>query len=290
MNLPDQAPPAPQPLSRLVRTSFGPMIVPTYDTVVSRCLLLYGEWAFAEMALLGPLIQAGDVVVDCGAHIGAHSLFFARQVGRQGQVFCFEPQRLLFQHLCGNVAVNGLSNVTTFWAALGDTAGALRPPEIDPLRPENLGGRAMDGVGDPRAMQVPVMTVDSLTLSRCRLIKIDAEGMERVVIQGATKTIRQHRPLLYVENNKHERSATLIETISALGYRLFWHFSPYFRPGNFNKKTENVFPNTADPNMLCLPAEVEAAVDELDPVRGPQDDWRQARQRAIERVRALKKA
>jgi FkbM family methyltransferase len=289
MSLPDQTMPATQPLSRVVRTAFGSMIVPTYDTVVGRCLLLYGEWAFAEMALLKSLLRDGDVVVDCGAHIGTHSLFFARQVGRQGHVFSFEPQRLLFQHLCGTIALNGLTNVITFWAALGETPGTLRPPEIDPSKPENLGGRAMDGDVTPGAMQVPVMTLDSMKLPACRLIKIDAEGMERAVIQGAAQTIRKYRPLLYVENNKADLSAALIDAISALGYRLYWHFSPYFRPGNFNKRAENVFPNTADPNMLCLPAEVEAALPALDLVQGVQDDWLKARQRLIDRIKAAKK-
>lgn len=290
MSMPGQAAGSPQPASRVVRTALGPMIVPTYDTVVSRCLLLYGEWAFAEMALLGPLLREGDVVVDCGAHIGVHTLFFARRVGAKGLVFSFEPQRLLYQHLCGNAALSGLSNIFAFWAALGDAYGTVRPPEIDPSRPENLGGRAMDAGATSGAMQVPVMTLDGLKLPRCRLIKIDAEGMERAVIQGGTETIRRHRPLLYVENNKQERSAALIGAIGDLGYRPYWHFSPYFRPGNFNKRAENAFPNTADPNMLCLPVEVEAALPGLDPVLGPHDDWTKARQRLIERVNAKKKA
>lgn len=289
MSLPDQQPAGkPQPLAHVVRTAFGSMIVPTYDTVVSRCLLLYGEWAFAEMTLLGPLLREGDVVVDCGAHVGAHSLYFGRRVGVSGVVFSFEPQRLLFQHLCGNAALNGLTNIHAFWAALGDKPGALRPPEIDPLKPENLGARSMDTGATAGAMQVPVMTLDGMKLPRCRLIKIDAEGMERAVIQGATDTIRRLRPLLYVENNKAERSAALFDAISTLGYRLYWHFSPYFRPGNFNKRAENAFPNTADPNMLCLPAEIESSLPNLDPVQGPQDDWRQARQRLVDRAKASK--
>ena len=76
--VPQPTPPSP---SRLARTALGPMLLPLNDTVVSRCLLLYGEWAFAEMALLAPFLRAGDVVIDCGAHVGTHTLFFARRVG-----------------------------------------------------------------------------------------------------------------------------------------------------------------------------------------------------------------
>lgn len=264
------------------------MLLPLYDTVVSRCLLLYGEWAFAEMALLGPLLRPSDVVIDCGGHIGAHTLVFARRVGPTGRVLSFEPQRLLYQHLCANAALNGLTNVIGAWAALGATPGTIRPPEIDIGRPANLGARKLHGQ-TPGPLQVPVRTIDGMGLSTCRLIKIDAEGMEREIILGASQTIGRLRPLLYVENNDRERSAALIETIAELGYRLFWHFSPYFRPGNPNKQTQNVFPNTADPNMLCLPAEVEAALPPLDPVRGADDDWVKARQRLIERIKTSSK-
>lgn len=54
-------------------------------------------------------------------------------------------------------------------------------------------------------------------------------------------------------------------------------------------RAENAFPNTADPNMLCLPAEREAALSDLDPVHGPQDDWTKPRRRLIEHVKAMKK-
>jgi FkbM family methyltransferase len=265
------------------------MLLPLNDTVVSRCLLLYGEWAFAEMALLAPFLRAGDVVIDCGAHVGTHTLFFARRVGPQGRVLSFEPQRLLYQHLSGNIALNGLGNVIASWAALGEKPGMIRPPEIAPSQAANLGGTPVEGAALPGPMQVPVSSIDGFNLPACRLIKIDTEGMERAVVLGAAQTIRRHRPLLYVENNDRQRSGALIACIADLGYRLYWHFSPYFRPGNPNKRAENVFPNTADPNMLCVPVEVEAALPPLDPVQGADDDWVKAKQRVIERIKANKK-
>ena len=222
------APAAPQPTARLVRTAHGNMLLPLNDIVVSRCLLLYGEWAFAEMALLGRFLRPGDVAVDCGSHVGSHTLFFARCVGPAGRVLSFEPQRLLYQYLCANVALNGFENVVAYWAALGEKPGLVAPPEIDPLQPENLGGRRLDPYSQPRehegdgiAMQVPVMMLDGFTLASCRLIKIDAEGMEGAIVAGAARTIRRHRPLLYVENNDVERSPALISAIADMGYRLY---------------------------------------------------------------------
>ena len=91
------------------------------------------------MALLGTLIGPGNVVVDVGAHIGCHSLFFARCVGSNGHVHAFEPQRILFQTLCGNMAINSLQNVTCHPFALGAQPGTGSMQPVDYLASHNAG-------------------------------------------------------------------------------------------------------------------------------------------------------
>ena len=53
-------------------------------------------------------IQPGDVVIEVGANIGPHTVFLAQHVGPQGLVLAFEPQRILFQTLCANLALNSI--------------------------------------------------------------------------------------------------------------------------------------------------------------------------------------
>ena len=65
------------------------------DRYIGMSLKEYGEWSLRETALFGRLVRPGHYVVDAGAHIGVHTLTFARLVGQQGKVFAFEPQRLL---------------------------------------------------------------------------------------------------------------------------------------------------------------------------------------------------
>ena len=81
------------------------------DTFVGRSLELYGEWCEAEIELLAQVVKAGDVVLDVGANIGTHAVSFARMVTDSGMVVAFEPQRLVFQNLCANLALNSLRNV-----------------------------------------------------------------------------------------------------------------------------------------------------------------------------------
>lgn len=69
------------------------------------------------------LLPKGAVVVDIGAHVGPHAIALAHQVGPTGRVYAFEPQRTLFNLLCGNAALNGYYNVKAEQLALSDKEG-----------------------------------------------------------------------------------------------------------------------------------------------------------------------
>jgi len=70
--------------------------------------------------------------------------------------------------------------------------------------------------------------------------------------RGAEQTIRRYRPVLYVENDREEKSAALIRQLLALDYRLYWHLPPLFEPRNYFGVTENVFGRIVSVNMLGL--------------------------------------
>ena len=75
--------------------------------------------------------------------------------------------------------------------------------------------------GDP----VEVVRLDDLSLGRCDLIKVDVEGMECDVLEGARETIARYRPVLFVENNTVERSPATITFLDSLEYDAYWHIS-----------------------------------------------------------------
>ena len=127
-------------LVEIVETDQGPMLLLKTDTVISKAIRESGDYAREEKALLADYIAAGDTVVDVGANIGSHTLFFARRVGGDGRVISFEAQRFLFQILCGNVAINSLRNVWSIPAALGRKQGRVDVPVPDYGRNNNYGG------------------------------------------------------------------------------------------------------------------------------------------------------
>jgi FkbM family methyltransferase len=256
----------------------GTMMYNVNDAFIGRSLDLYGEWCDDEVFILGQVLSPGAVVVDVGANIGTHTVFFAKSVTEKGLVVAFEPQRLVFQTLCGNVALNGLTNVTCFCAAVGEKRAQLKFPTVDPRQTFNFG--AVRPSGDGSGEVVDVVPIDELGLPRCTLIKVDVEGMEAKVIAGAKETIARCRPALFLENDTVERSREVLEAVDAIGYKAFWQVSGYYNPKNFFGNKDNVFgPYQPQANVLCVPKECPFAG--LLPVEGVDDDWKKAVSRLL---------
>lgn len=250
------------------------------DRFVGRSLDLYGEWCDSEIVLLEKFLRPGDTVVDAGANIGTHTIAFAALVGEAGAVIAFEPQRFSFQLLCGNAALNCLTNVECRRQGLGESIRKAGIPRLSPRETWNFAAVAIGG--DHEADEVEIVTLDSLGLKSCRLIKIDVEGMEPEVIRGARATIEAHRPVLFVECNTRDGAARTIGAIRDAGYRAWWHLGLYYNERNFFGNPENVFARyQPEANLLCLPDGADPGVPELIECTGVDDDWQQAVRRGI---------
>lgn len=253
-------------MNLLLECRHGRMLFNRHDIYVGRSLLTYGEFSELESVVLRQLVQSGDVVVEIGANIGAHTVALAKAAGPSGQVIAVEPQRIVHQLLCANVALNDLVNVRCLHAAAGAAPGEIRVPHIDYARDNNFGGLALGAYRDGEA--VPVVTLDGLALSKVRVLKIDVEGMEIEVLRGALQTIRRDGPAIYIENDREEHSAALIRLLDAEGYAMYWHTPPLFNPENWFGVRDNVFGDIVSRNMLCFPRAVPHEVD-LPPVAIP---------------------
>jgi hypothetical protein len=109
------------------------------------------------------------------------------------------------------------------------------------------------------------------------LIKVDVEGMQCDVLEGARETIARHRPVLFVENNVAEISSATIGLIDALGYDAYWFVSGYFNPANCFGNQENVFaPYRPEVNLLCFHRSARTDIHGLPKVAGSNDTWHDA--------------
>ena len=252
--------------NRLVEGRHGYVLYNTNDVYIGRAIEKYGEYGELEAKLFEQICRPGDIVVEAGANIGTHTMVLARLVGAGGRVHAFEPQRIVFQTLCANLALNTITNVEAYHAALAAEAGHVRIPDIRYDVEGNFGGVSVDKF--EAGIRVPKLVLDELLdeIPRLKLIKIDVEGMEREVLRGAGRLIAKFRPMLYVENDRLDRSEALIEHIFSLDYRAFWHLPPLYNPENFAGEAENIYGDIVSANMICLPRERAAKMDGFDEI------------------------
>jgi FkbM family methyltransferase len=260
----------------LLQTRHGAMLCNPGDRYIGRSLAAYGEFSEREIATLLMFLKPGNIVVEAGASIGVLTVPIARHIAPAGMILAFEPQRLIFQILCANLALNGIRNAIAVWAALGDQPGTVKVPVLEPDAPQNFGG--LDIRGHDKGDGVDVKTIDGLRLVRCDMIKADVQGMERAVLVGARDTITRCRPLLYLENDRADCSAALIDEVFELGYSAWWHFPPLFNPANFAGRPDDLWlaeegKTIVSLNMLCVPPERRMRVSGLRAVeRGENPD------------------
>ena len=226
------------------------------------------------------MIKPGAIVIDAGANIGALSVPMARRVGPDGWVLAAEPQRLVHQTLCANVAANGLANVVTHWCGLGAAPGIAVIPPLDHSQENNYGGGKLGAGGDGE--RGPGVTNQPRDPPGCAVLKIDVEGMGPHVLRGAAQTIKRHHPRLFVENNGTDRSPPMISWLLEQGYRLYWHVAPLYNPRNFANASEDAFANLNSTNMLCLPPRDAAEVRGMRAVSGPEDTALESQRRRRE--------
>ncbi len=252
---------APDCFNELAMCRHGPMLFNRHDQYVGASLRKYGEFSPGEAAMFRQIVRPGATVIEIGANIGAHTVELSRLAGA---VIAFEPQRLMFQVLCANLALNGCANVMARPVAIGAAAGAAFVPMAAPDQPNNFGGISL--FGSTEGERVPVFALDDLGLPHCHVIKLDVEGMEIDALLGATRLVAARRPVIYVENDRQEHADALIRLLLSWRYRLFWHRPPLYSPDNFAGDPENIFGGLVSENMLCFPVEATPVVQDLPEV------------------------
>lgn len=237
------------------------MIYNCKDVWQGKSLETYGEYSQSEVDLFGKVVKQGDTVLEIGGNIGSLMLPLSRLIGN-GILMTFEPERTAFYALAGNIAINNLRNVFCFQQAMGKETGAIKIPELDIDKTENFGGLELDkDYSQCPHYPVGLNTIDNLGLQRCDLIKIDVEGMELAVLEGAAKTIEKFNPILIVEDDRQQKSEALREFIRSKGYKMYVHQAPFFNPNNWYGVNEDVFGNVVSINLFCHKNEIS-----FDPV------------------------
>jgi FkbM family methyltransferase len=188
-------------------------VVPYFDQ--TRGIFDYWGHDLGDLRFLWKNLQPGMVFLDIGAHHGIYSIVAAKKIGAHGTVVAFEPSSREYRRLRLHLRMNRLSSVRREPLALGSTASTRTFFQV------TSGDTTRGGLQPPasadQVSQISVETarlddyVSQFPLKRVDLVKLDVEGSEREVLQGASIVLTKFRPIFICE--------VLDATTHAWGYR-----------------------------------------------------------------------
>ena len=162
-------------------------------------LYLLGAWEYYTTEGIKKCVRPGDTVIDIGANIGAHALLCSKLVGTEGRVIAFEPMSWANNKLARNVELNPelRKNITIERFVVSDKVANKRPVCFRT-------SWALFGVENPQCSEeVSFVTLDDdarkANINKVNVIKIDVDGFEYKVLQGARNVIYKYRPTLALE-------------------------------------------------------------------------------------------
>jgi FkbM family methyltransferase len=198
-------------------------------------------------AALRKLVSPSSLVLDIGANIGAHTLHLAQLVGPDGRVIAFEPTDFAFRKLRRNLELNPqlASRVTACHCFLTDTDTARVPSAIYsswPLEPRE-GLHAKHLGHEMKTESAQARTLDGILAEvadrNVQLVKLDVDGFECDVLRGATRLLREVRPIFVMELSPYvlEEHGTSLEQLLS-----------YFIPNGYvfyDERTDKRLPSVA---------------------------------------------
>ena len=237
---------------------FGRVYRGNFDNIIDRRVYFYGAHEREVLLFMGTKISPESIVLDIGANIGHHSLFFSTKAK---EVHAFEPSPQYHDRFESLMKENGITNVflhrtglgeikknAIYYASTGDTQGVGSFVEGHWPTNEEMGTLTIEKGDD---------VVSSLGLSRVDFIKIDVERYEQFVLQGLQETLKKFRPVIILEYSKQDFGS--VETFRSLtaGYEpyelkinkpfLFFFNDPTCRVSPFDKE------KTGKSEVLLLP-------------------------------------
>lgn len=176
-------------------------------------------------------INEGMTVIDIGANIGSITLQMAKKVSNTGKVYSFEPSPYNFKQANKNISLNNFSNIKLVNQGLGNKKETAYLYNVNPNNRGMLRLLPEDDQSKPyEKEEVIIDTIDSsmqeFSIPKPDFIKIDVEGFEYKVLQGAHETLSKFKPILFIEivdNNLREQKSNakeLIQYLKHLNYKI----------------------------------------------------------------------
>ena len=232
--------------------------------IIEELILKEGSYEGDLITIADCFIEENTIIIDVGANIGFESLYFARKYPAN-LVYSYEPTAISYKCLSKSKDINGLANLKIFRLGVGEKSGRV---EIHSATKEtyNKGLASIETNFDLDDTFIKE-TIDITTLDdhikenkRITLIKIDVQGYEPKVLEGAINLIKKDRPVIIYEHFEGYYSDPLklrnkLEGLfSSLGYELYLIRSESgFRPHRFLEKVNLKSRKEINGNIVAIP-------------------------------------
>jgi FkbM family methyltransferase len=177
-----------------------------------------GTYEVDDLAAFAAAIQPGACVYDVGANVGIYTLLACLKAGPSGEVYAFEPLERNLRHLRRHVALNDLRNCHIVGAAVSNTEGTQRFSAAS--WEHSMGRISSDGELLVRSVTLDSCIYGESSFPRPTVIKIDVEGAESMVLDGAIRLFSEHHPKVFIEVHGSQQHADCRAYLIAKGYRL----------------------------------------------------------------------
>jgi len=194
------------------------------DFIYAKMIETKRLWDIDRIRYMLNFVSSNSIVIDAGAHVGCHTIQFAKKAKK---VIAIEPIKQNYDLLQINLKLNNLSNCQLIKKALSNN-------NSDRLVIDHTRERLNTNSGATYLIQSELGTIETITLDKLlenekslvSFIKYDVEEMEYEALQGSIKTLRKHKPALYVElipdgnrNKRKDNNSQIISLLKVLGYK-----------------------------------------------------------------------
>jgi FkbM family methyltransferase len=225
----------------------------SFPDIIHSYLYFFGVWEPGLSRVITRHLQPGDIVIDIGSNIGAHTMLAASIVGLRGQVYAIEASPIIFAQLKDNLEYNGLHQVIPLNVAVSARSETLTVflhsgwnPGSTTVVPDLVDRRIVTGEMQVEARPLADI-VPSDAIKAARLIKIDVEGAEWPVLRGMKELLSSlhARCIVLVEVNSNALShfgvglSDVLSLFRSAGWEAF-EIANSYAPGFYLKPPRSI--------------------------------------------------
>jgi FkbM family methyltransferase len=166
------------------------------DSSSASSVIYYGLYEHSMMSFLLSYLKEDDVFFDIGANIGVYSLLAASKI-KEGQIYCFEPIPKNYARIEENIGINHIENIQPYRLALYHSKGLTQMDLVD----HDCMASITHNSSNKNTISVPTETLNNLIVNKnlhVTLCKLDAEGAELDILQGATHLLEKSNPPVWL--------------------------------------------------------------------------------------------